>query len=151
MRRIAGIMLLATSMLAAPAAAQASTCRDPLAQTLAAAGFRGADLREAWAIVKRESGGRPGAISPTHDYGLFQLNRATWSRQAWWKPAQLLTATYNAAVAYRLSDGGRTWRAWDLSGKGKWLGRYSTQHDYQRFLKFFNAYPCTQDRQGSTK
>ena len=27
-------------------------------------------------IIKRESGGNPSAISPTRDYGLFQINRA---------------------------------------------------------------------------
>ena len=31
-------------------------------------------------IVKRESGGDPRAISPTHDYGLFQINRKAHKR-----------------------------------------------------------------------
>lgn len=32
-------------------------------------------------IIKRESGGNPGAVSATHDYGLFQINRAAHKRQ----------------------------------------------------------------------
>lgn len=32
-------------------------------------------------IIQRESGGNPGAISATNDYGLFQINRAAHKRQ----------------------------------------------------------------------
>lgn len=50
-----------------------------LVQLLYATGFRGNALRTAWAIAKRESGGRPTAYngnSGTGDnsYGLFQIN-----------------------------------------------------------------------------
>ncbi len=32
-------------------------------------------------IIKRESGGNPGAVSATRDYGLFQINRAAHKAQ----------------------------------------------------------------------
>lgn len=32
-------------------------------------------------IIQRESGGNPSAVSPTRDYGLFQINRAAHKRQ----------------------------------------------------------------------
>lgn len=117
-------------------------CTNALVRTLVGAGFTGPQLRTAWAIVMRESGGNPTSISRTHDYGLFQFNRATWKTQAWWNPKKLLTATYNARIAYTLTDGGRTFYPWDVNGQGKYLARYSTPYDFQKFSNFQKAYPC---------
>ena len=49
-------------------------CGDWLTRLLSRSGYEGEDLREAWAIVMRESGGREDAVSATGDLGLFQIN-----------------------------------------------------------------------------
>lgn len=95
------------------------SCRDRLVRVLRHAGFRGPDLREAWAIAMRESHGRARVVSRTGDYGLFQINAATYGTQPWWDAPRLLHARYNARVAYRLSQAGRTWAPWGLDGHGR--------------------------------
>jgi hypothetical protein len=109
---------------------------------LHSAGFRGRALKYAYGIVMRESKGHAKAISPTNDYGLFQWNRATWSRAKWWDPVKLLDATYNAAVAYDISQGGRTWYPWDIGGRGQHLGRYSSSSTYRVWVRYVKQYPC---------
>lgn len=106
-------------MLTALAAAALSiTCTNPAALALHDAGFRGDDLRTAWAIVMRESGGRPDAISATGDYGMAQLNKATWQHASWWDTDQMLQRGPNARAMYRVAEGGKTFRAWGLDGQG---------------------------------
>lgn len=73
-------------------------------------------------IVKRESGGDPRAISPTHDYGLFQINRKAHKRNfearygvAFEKGA--LDPRLNGKYArylydYYRSHGGTGWEPW---------------------------------------
>lgn len=117
-------------------------CKNWLVRELRAVGFRGKNLREAWAIVMRESGGRADAISSTGDYGMFQFNRAAWSGQDWWNTNKLLTKKYNAQVAYKISRGGKTWYPWDINGKGKHLERYSSDGVYQKYVSWYNKYPC---------
>lgn len=103
------------------AAQPVERCKNKLIGILTQAGFTGPNLREAWAIVMRETGGtaNPRVVSRTHDYGLFQFNRAAHRTQPWWDQTKLLTAEYNAKVAYRMSKGGRTWYAWGLDGQGR--------------------------------
>jgi excisionase family DNA binding protein len=87
--------------------------------------------------------GQPRAISPRRaDFGLFQFNRAAWSRADWWDERQLLDGAYSAAVAYKLSQGGRTWYPWDINGRGYHLKRYSSTSTYQVFVKYVKAFPC---------
>jgi hypothetical protein len=117
-------------------------CKNWLVRELRAVGFRGENLREAWAIVMRESGGRANAISNTGDYGMFQFNRAAWSGQDWWNTEKMLTKRYNAQIAYKISKGGKTWYPWDINGKGKHLGRYSSSGVYQKYVSWYNKYPC---------
>lgn len=93
-------------------------CDNKLVKVLWRAGFHGANLKEAWAIAMRESGGRPRAVSPTNDIGLFQFNTATWSGEPWWDRDRLLTAAGSARMAARLSNKGRNWYPWGLTGKG---------------------------------
>lgn len=117
-------------------------CTDPLVAVLRKVGFRGTNLKEAWAISMRESHGHSKAISPTNDYGLFQFNYRAWHKAPWWDSKKLLTPTYNATVAYRISDGGKTWYPWDINGKGKFLGRYSSAGTYSVFKSWYNKFPC---------
>lgn len=118
------------------------TCKNWLVRELKQAGFKGKGLRIAWSIAMRESGGRADAISSTGDYGVFQFNRAAHSKQPWWNTKKLLTRDYNIMVAYNMSQGGKTFYPWDISGSGKWKNTWSTHGSYQSYAKWYNKYPC---------
>ena len=93
-------------------------CTDPVVGTLKRAGFTGRDLREAWAIVMRESAGQADLVSHAVDHGLFQFNIDAHRDKHWWNTKKLLTADYNARVAYLTSSGGDDWRMWGLTADG---------------------------------
>ena len=57
-------------------------------------------------IVAHESSGNPRAISPTDDWGLFQVNAS------WGSAMASLNPVANAAAAVRISDDGTNWEAW---------------------------------------
>lgn len=120
-------------------------CKNWLVKVLYKTGFRGKNLREAWAIVMRESGGREDAISATGDYGMFQFNKAAWGRQKWWNTDLMLTREYNAKVAFRISDGGRTWYPWDIDGKGRHKAGYTSKYVYNKFAMWYEKYPCAKE------
>jgi hypothetical protein len=125
-------------------------CKDKLAVALFRAGFTGEAHRNAWAIAMRESRGHRGAISRTNDYGLFQFNKATWGNQSWWNEKRLLKRLYNAKIAYKISEGGRTWYPWGLSGKGKvraqayrnigWSKAQVKSHIKRPYKQFYKKY-----------
>ncbi len=117
-------------------------CTDRVVNVLHSAGFRGRALTFAYGIVMRESKGRPRQISRTNDYGLFQFNRATWSKAAWWHPTRLLDPSHNAAAAWTVSQHGRTFYPWDISGQGRHLGRYTSTSTYRVFVQYVKAFPC---------
>ena len=117
-------------------------CKNWLITELKEAGFKGKGLRIAWAIAMRESGGRADAISSTGDYGVFQFNRAAHSDQPWWNTEKLLTRDYNIMVAYNISQGGKTFYAWDIDGRGNWKSTWSTSGSYNAYKKWYNKYPC---------
>lgn len=118
------------------------TCDDVQVKRLYKTGFRGKNLVEAWAVMMRESGGRPDAISATGDYGVFQFNRAAHSKQSWWDTDKLLTWEYNMQVAYDMTDGGRTWYPWDIDGRGDHLARYTSSGTYNKFREWYDKFPC---------
>lgn len=118
------------------------TCDDVQVKRLYKTGFRGKNLVEAWAVMMRESGGRPDAISATGDYGVFQFNRAAHSNQSWWDTDKLLTWEYNMQVAYDMTDGGRTWYPWDIDGRGDHLARYTSSGTYNKFREWYDKFPC---------
>ena len=90
---------------------------------LKAVGFKGHDLKEAWAVAKKESNGQPirfNGNTKTGDssYGLFQINmignlgperRNKFKLNA---NSDLLNPVVNAKIAYHMSDGGKNWSAW---------------------------------------
>lgn len=127
-------------------------CGDWLTKLLSRSGFEGEDLREAWAIVMRESGGRADAVSLTNDLGLFQINTATWRTQPWFDRALLLTKKYNAKVAHTLSRGGRTWYSWGLDGHGRPDARAYVKSGWSQerildsivmpYVQWYASYPC---------
>ena len=127
-------------------------CGDWLTRLLSRSGFEGENLREAWAIVMRESGGRADAVSVTNDLGLFQINTATWRKQPWFDREMLLTKRYNATVARTLSRGGRTWYSWGLDGHGRpdarayvnagWSDERIVDSIVMPYVQWYAQYPC---------
>jgi LysM repeat protein len=80
------------------------------------AGGNSADAFTAAEIAMAESGGNPGAISPTDDYGLWQINASNGSLAT-------LDPYQNAKSAIVLSDDGTNWDAWTTFTSGDYRGR----------------------------
>lgn len=68
-----------------------------------AVGGSGRTASHAACIAEHESGGNPDAISPTNDWGLWQIHDGG---------PRMLNPAANAATAVRMSDDGRNWSAW---------------------------------------
>jgi hypothetical protein len=107
---------------------------------LEAVGFKGKALKEAWAIAKRESNGRPIAHNGNtktgdNSYGVFQINmigdlgedrREKFNLVS---NADLFDPLVNAKIAYLMSGGGKDWSAWKgLTPRAQaWLSKFPTQ------------------------
>ena len=100
-----------------------------LVELLAAVGFEGKALKTAWAVVMRESRGRPvahnkNASTGDNSYGLFQINMLGSmgvDRLAKFqdkigikKVTDLLDPVANAKAAYYMTAGGKDWGSWGL-------------------------------------
>jgi hypothetical protein len=86
-------------------------------------GFEGQNLKEAWAVAKKESGGRPLALNNSKrtgdsSYGLFQINmigdlgpdrRDKFNLDS---NVELFNPVLNAQVAFYMSQGGKDWSSW---------------------------------------
>ena len=112
---------------------------EELVALLKAVGFKGQDLREAWAVAKKESSGRPlahngNASTGDNSYGLFQINmlgelgvdrRAKFGLDS---NAELLNPVVNAQIAYHMSNGGEDWSAWKgMTARTKeWIAKFPT-------------------------
>jgi hypothetical protein len=94
-----------------------------LALVLSSVGFKGQDLKEAWAVAKKESNGRPlafngNASTGDSSYGIFQINMIGMlgpDRRDKFEldhNADLFNPVVNAKIAYHMSDGGKDWSAW---------------------------------------
>ena len=104
-----------------------------LALVLKAVGFKGQDLKVAWAIAKKESNGQPirfNGNTKTGDssYGLFQINMISdlgperRDKFNLITNFDLLNPVINAKIAYQMSDGGKDWSAWHgITAKTKQL------------------------------
>jgi LysM repeat protein len=80
------------------------------------AGGNSADAFMAAEIAMAESGGNPNAISPTADYGLWQINASNGSLAT-------LNPFENARSAITLSDDGTNWNPWTTYHSGAYYGR----------------------------
>jgi hypothetical protein len=94
-----------------------------LKSLLSLVGFKGKDLIEAWAVAKKESGGRPlafngNASTGDSSFGLFQINmlgilgpdrRDKFELSS---NAELFNPVLNAQIAYHMSNGGKDWSSW---------------------------------------
>ena len=147
--------LRATSVISTQKIKRVWKCKNKLANWLYAAGFRGHNLREAWAVSMRESNGTnlgPGMSQFNgHDYGLFQFNIGAWGGSTWWSTAKLLTPNYNARIAYKLSQGGRSWIPWGMRDHAdfdtqSYAGIWSSGQFYnwviEPYNKYYAQYPC---------
>jgi LysM repeat protein len=80
------------------------------------AGGNPADAFMAAEIAMAESGGDPNAISPTDDYGLWQINASNGALAT-------LNPLQNAKSAVTLSDNGTNWDPWTTYTSGLYAGR----------------------------
>lgn len=94
-----------------------------LKELLYLVGFRGNDLKEAWAVAKKESNGQPirfngNVRTGDNSYGLFQINMLGMlgpERRAKFElvtNSDLLNPVINAKIAFYMSDGGKDWSSW---------------------------------------
>jgi hypothetical protein len=107
-------------------------------------GFSGHQLKVAWAVVMKESRGRPLAHNTNrhtgdNSYGLFQVNmidslgadrRAKLGLKS---NAVLLDPVTNVKAAYHMTKGGKDWSAWTSSNYkaltvAKWVRAYPNPH-----------------------
>ena len=116
-----------------------------LKELLMIAGFEGKALKSAWAIVMKESGGRPkahngNANTGDNSYGLFQINMIGGlgedrrSKFELKQNADLFNPLLNAEIAHYMSGGGEDFGSWGIGpnayngGKAgsyyEWLAKY---------------------------
>jgi hypothetical protein len=104
---------------------------------LSSVGFEGDQLKQAWAVVMKESTGRPMAHnqnSKTGDnsYGLFQINMigslgpARLSQFGLSNNEELFDPLTNARIAYIISEGGNNWSPWHGMTKStlRWMQEF---------------------------
>ncbi len=108
-------------------------------------GFEGRALRTAWAVVKKESNGRPLAFNDNprtgdSSYGIFQINmlgglgvvrRDKYDLDT---NKELFDPVVNAQIAYHMSNGGEIWTSWKV-------GHGYNGIDQKRFLEWYNKFP----------
>jgi LysM repeat protein len=82
-----------------------------------AAGGSHAEAFTAAEIAMAESGGNQFAVSPTNDYGYWQINGSHGPSMATFNPIG------NAKAAIVISDNGRNWDAWTTYTSGAYAGR----------------------------
>ena len=116
-----------------------------LAQMLSAVGFEGKALKTAWAVVKKESNGRPLAFNGNtrtgdSSYGIFQINMigglgvARRDKYDLDSNKDLFDAVINAQIAYHMSGGGKDWTAWKISAP-------YTNRDEIRYQAWYAKFP----------
>jgi hypothetical protein len=101
------------------------------------AGFRGKNLKEAWAVAMKESTGRPRSHNDNPDtgdysHGLFQINMIGSLGPARLKQYKLdsnkdlFNPLTNAKIAFQMSNGGKNWSGWNGIGSSttKWFSEY---------------------------
>jgi hypothetical protein len=116
---------------------------------LEAVGFEGQELKEAWAIAKKESNGRPLAfngntLTGDNSYGIFQINMINSLGEDRREKfdlahnADLFNPVVNAQIAFHMSQGGEVWRAWHI---GKDAYTSSSGSHYAKFKQWLGKFP----------
>lgn len=103
-------------------------------EILKLAGFRGSELKMAWAVAVRESTLRPFALNKVSNcYGLFQINmsgslgpnrRDKYNLNS---NDDLFDPLTNAKIAHQMSNGGKNWSAWSTETSAKKLSKQFPQ------------------------
>jgi len=113
-----------------------------LVELLKSVGFKGENIRTAWAVAKAESNGRPFAFNGNADtgdssYGIFQINmignlgpdrRDKFNLDL---NAELFSPVTNAEIVFHMTKGGKDWSSWSSYKKGahaKWLKKFPKTH-----------------------
>jgi hypothetical protein len=104
---------------------------------LSSVGFEGDQLKQAWAVVMKESTGMPMAHNQNsrtgdNSYGLFQINMigsleaARLEEYGLNNKEELFDPLTNARIAYIISEGGKNWSPWNgLTGSTlKWMQEF---------------------------
>ena len=116
---------------------------------LEAVGFEGQELKEAWAIAKKESNGRPLAfngntLTGDNSYGIFQINMINTLGEDRREKfdldhnADLFNPVKNAEIAFHMSQGGDVWRAWHI---GKDAYTSTSGSHYAKFKQWLGKFP----------
>lgn len=116
-----------------------------LAFLLEAVGFTGKALKTAWAVVKKESNGRPMAFNGNartgdSSYGIFQINMigqlGSDRRDKYGLDSnkELFSPKVNAEIAFKMSNSGKDWSSWKV-------GRGYNGNDQKKFLAWYSKFP----------
>lgn len=120
-----------------------------LVELLQIVGFEGQELKEAWAIAKKESNGRPLAfngnkLTGDNSYGIFQINMINSLGEDRREKfdldhnADLFNPVTNVEIAFHMSNGGENWSAWHI-GKDAYTST-SGKH-FAKFKEWLAKFP----------
>ena len=120
---------------------------EELVKMLKAVGFEGKALKVAWAVVKKESNGRPLAFNGNvktgdNSYGIFQINMigglgvARRDKFDLDSNKDLFDPVVNAQIAYYMSNEGSDWSSW---GVGKFP--YNGNTEQSNFNLWITKFP----------
>jgi hypothetical protein len=120
-----------------------------LVELLQVVGFTGQDLKEAWAIAKKESNGRPLAfngnkLTGDNSYGIFQINMINTLGEDRREKfdldhnADLFNPVTNVEIAFHMSNGGENWSAWHI---GKDAYTSTSGAHYAKFKEWLGKFP----------
>jgi hypothetical protein len=120
-----------------------------LVELLQVVGFEGQDLKEAWAIAKKESNGRPLAfngnkLTGDNSYGIFQINMIDTlgedrrDKFELGTNAELFNPVKNVQIAFHMSNGGEDWSSWHI-GKSAYTSTSSSH--YAKFKQWLSKFP----------
>ena len=120
---------------------------EELAKLLSTVGFEGRALKVAWAVVKKESNGRPLAFNGNvktgdNSYGIFQINMigglgvARRDKYELNSNKELFDPVVNAQIAYHMSNEGSNWSSW---GVGKFP--YNGNTEQSNFNLWITKFP----------
>ena len=119
---------------------------EELAKMLSTVGFEGRALKVAWAVVKKESNGRPLAFNGNvktgdNSYGIFQINMigglgvARRDKYDLNSNKDLFDPVVNAQIAYHMSNEGSNWSSWGV-GKFPYNGN-TVQSNFNLWITKF--------------
>lgn len=119
---------------------------EELLKMLQTIGFEGKALKVAWAVVKKESNGRPLAFNGNvktgdNSYGIFQINMigglgvARRDKFDLDSNKDLFDPVVNAQIAYYMSNEGSDWSSWGV-GKFPYNGNTDQSHFNTWLTKF---------------